>query len=134
MLKRNESLITGEMIVKYYELNKQKKEIELEMNELKGKFQDYFNQLVGTNCKGEITINGYKLQRQIRKTEKYDDEATVRKLEELQLNDLIQVVKRPDDKKMKAAVNLGLLNPHHLDGCITTSYSPAITVKPVTPR
>ena len=31
-------MLTGEMLVKYYELNKQKKEIELEMNELKDAF------------------------------------------------------------------------------------------------
>lgn len=134
MLKSDKSPITEEMLVKYYELNKQKKEIELKMNELKDVFQQYFNQLVGSNHKGEITINGYKLQRQIRQTEKYNDEETVRKLEELQLNDLIQVVKKPDDKKIKAAVDLGLLSPQHLEGCITTTYSPAITVKPLTPR
>ncbi|GHH99160.1 hypothetical protein [Neobacillus kokaensis] len=134
MLKSNESLITGEMLAKYYELNKQKKEIELEMNELKEMFQHYFNQLVGTDRKGEITVNGYKIQRQIRKTEKYIEEETVKMLEDLQLNDLIQVVKKPDDKKIKAAVNLGLLNPEQLNSCITTTYSPAIIVKPLTPR
>jgi len=134
LLNNNESLITGEMLVRYYELNKQKKEIELEMNQLKDAFQTYFNNLVGSNHKGEITISGYKLQRQIRKTEKYNDEETIKRLEELQMNDLIQVVKKPDDLKIKAALNLGLLNSNHLEGCIFTSYSPAISVKPLTPR
>jgi hypothetical protein len=128
------NLITGEMLVKYYELNKQKKEIEMEMNELKDVFQNYFNNLVGSDHKGEITISGYKLQRQIRKTEKYNDEETIKRLEELQMNELIQVVKKPDDVKIKAALNLGLLSPDHLEGCIVSTFSPAITVKPLTPR
>lgn len=128
------NLITGEMLVKYYELNKQKKEIEMEMNELKDVFQNYFNNLVGSDHKGEITISGYKLQRQIRKTEKYNDEETIKRLEELQMNELIQVVKKPDDVKIKAALNLGLLSPVHLEGCIVSTCSPAITVKPLTPR
>jgi hypothetical protein len=128
------NMITGEMLVKYYELNKQKKEIEVEMNELKDAFQNYLNNLVGSNHKGEITISGYKLQRQIRKTEKYDEAETIKRLEELQMNELIQVIKKPDDIKIKAALNLGLLNPNHLEGCIISTCSPAITVKPITPR
>ncbi|WP_235846545.1 hypothetical protein [Neobacillus drentensis] len=127
-------MLTGEMLVKYYELNKQKKEIELEMNELKDAFQNYFNNSVGSDHKGEITLSGYKLQRQIRKTEKYDEAETIKRLEELQLNELIQVVKKPDDVKIKAALNLGLLNPNQLEGCIISTCSPAISVKPITPR
>lgn len=134
MLKNNESFITGEMLNKYYELNKKKKEIEMEMNTLKEAFQTYFNNLVGSNHKGEITISGFKLQRQIRKTEKYNEVDTVKRLEELQMNDLIQVVKKPDDNKIKSALNLGLLSPDQLDGCIVTTFSPAISVKPLIPR
>lgn len=134
MPTQNDSLITGEMLVKYYELNKKKKEIEMEMNQLKDIFQSYFNNLVGSNHKAEITVSGYKLQRQIRKTEKYNETETVKRLEELQLNDLIQVVKKPDDGKIKAALELGLLQSEHLEGCILTTYSPAISVKPLTPR
>ncbi|TWD91592.1 hypothetical protein FB550_12134 [Neobacillus bataviensis] len=134
MVNNNKSLITGEMLRRYYELNKQKKEIELEMNELKDVFQSYFNQLVGTQQKGEITANGFKLQRQIRKIEKFNEVDTVKRLEELQMTDLIQVIRRPDDTKIKAALELGLLTHSHLDGCVTTSYTPALSVKPVTPR
>ncbi|MEO2076053.1 MAG: hypothetical protein ABGX20_11855 [Bacillus sp. (in: firmicutes)] len=134
MLKNNESLVTGEMLNKYYELNKKKKEIEMEMNTLKEAFQTYFNNLVGSNHKGEITMSGFKLQRQIRKTEKYNEVDTVKRLEELQMNDLIQVVKKPDDNKIKSALNLGLLSPNQLDGCIVTTFSPAISVKPLIPR
>ncbi|WP_026573006.1 hypothetical protein [Bacillus sp. UNC438CL73TsuS30] len=134
MKNKNETSVTGEMLVKYYELNKQKKEIELEMNQLKESFQHYFDQFVGENVKGEITISGYKLQRQIRNTEKYNDELTIKRLEELQMNDLIQIVKKPDDGKIKAALQLGLLNQEHLDGCLIKTSSPAISVKPLTPR
>ncbi|MBS4211208.1 MULTISPECIES: hypothetical protein [Neobacillus] len=134
MLRGNDSLITGEMLAKYYELNKKKKEIELEMNELKDVFQSYFNNLVGRDTKGEITVSGFKLQRQIRKSEKFHEEETVKRLEELQLNDLIQVIKKPDDSKIKAALELGLLKGNQLEGCIVTTHSPAISVKPVTPR
>jgi exopolysaccharide biosynthesis protein len=122
------------MLVKYYELNKKKKEIELEMNQLKDLFQDYFNKLVGPDNKAEITINGYKLQRQIRKIEKYNEEVTVKRLEELQMNELVQVVKKPDDVKIKSALQLGLLSESNLEGCIVTTYSPAISVKTLTPR
>ena len=134
MKNKNETSLTGDMLVKYYELNKQKKEIELEMNQLKESFQHYFDQFVGENVKGEITISGYKLQRQIRNSEKYNDELTIKRLEELQMNDLIQIVKKPDDGKIKAALQLGLINQEHLDGCIIKTSSPAITVKPLTPR
>jgi hypothetical protein len=134
LVKQNDSFITDEMLVKYYELNKKKKEIELEMNQLKDQFQDYFNKLVGPTNKAEITINGYKLQRQIRKIEKYNEDVTVKRLEELQMNDLVQVIKKPDDAKIKSALQLGLLSENNLDGCIVTSYSPAISVKTLTPR
>lgn len=132
--KQNDSFITDEMLVKYYELSKKKKEIELEMNELKDTFHDYFNKLVGPNNKAEVTINGYKLQRQMRKIEKYNEEVTVKRLEELQMTDLVQVVKKPDDAKIKSALQLGLLDEKNLEGCIVTSYSPAISVKTLTPR
>jgi Mg/Co/Ni transporter MgtE len=122
------------MLVQYYELSKKKKEIELEMNELKDTFHDYFNKLVGPNNKAEVTINGYKLQRQMRKIEKYNEEVTVKRLEELQMTDLVQVVKKPDDAKIKSALQLGLLDEKNLEGCIVTSYSPAISVKTLTPR
>ncbi|MEC1524254.1 hypothetical protein P9D43_19820 [Neobacillus niacini] len=134
MVKQNDSFITDEMLVKYYELNKKKKEIELEMSQLKDLFQDYFNKLVGPTNKAEITINNYKLQRQIRKIEKYNEDITVKRLEELNMNDLIRVVKKPDDVKIKSALELGLLSDSNLEGCVITSYSPAISVKTLTPR
>jgi len=122
------------MLVKYYELNKQKKEIEMEINQLKGYFHLYFDQVIGSNLKGDITISGYKLQRQIRNTEKYNEEVTIKRLEDLQMNDLIQIIKKPDEVKIKSAINLGLLNEKQLEDCIIKTSSPAITVKPLTPR
>jgi hypothetical protein len=134
LVKQNDSFITDEMLVKYYELNKKKKEIELEMNQLKDNFHDYFNKLVGPDTKAEITINGYKLQRQVRKIEKYNEEVTVKRLEELQMTDLVQIVKKPDEAKIKSALQLGLLDEKNLEGCLVTSYSPALSIKTLTPR
>lgn len=135
MLKNNnDTLMTEEMLINYYELNKKKKEIETEMNHLKRIFHEFFDKQIGTSDKGEITLNGYKLQRQIRKTEKFDDEATINKLEELKMNDLIQIIKKPDALKIKSAINLGFLDAKDLDGCIITTSSPAISVKPIVPR
>lgn len=133
-MEKNKSFITGEMLVRYYELNKQKKEIDQEMSELKEAFQNYFNNLVGLNCKGEVVISGYKLQRQVRTTEKYNEDVTVKRLEELQMNDLIQVLKKPDSEKIKAALKLGFLKHNQLEDCLTINHTPAISVKPLTPR
>ncbi|WP_254782382.1 hypothetical protein [Bacillus sp. OK048] len=133
-MKQDDSFITDEMLVNYYELNKKKKEIELELNDLKDTFHNYFNKLVGPNNKAEITINGYKLQRQMRKIEKYNEDVTVKRLEALKMSELIQIVKKPDDAKIKSALQLGLLNEQNLEGCIVTSYSPAISIKTLTPK
>ena len=134
-MKNNQnSLMTEEMVQNYYDLNKKKKEIEAEMNQLKMIFHDYFDNKVGNLVKGEIILNGYKLQRQIRKIEKFDDEVTIQRLEELKMNDLIQIVKKPDAVKIKSALNLGFLQPNDLEGCIITTSSAAISVKPTTPR
>lgn len=134
LVKQDDSFITDEMLVNYYELNKKKKEIELELNDLKDTFHNYFNKLVGPNNKAEITINGYKLQRQMRKIEKYNEDVTVKRLEALKMSELIQIVKKPDDAKIKSALQLGLLNEQNLEGCIVTSYSPAISIKTLTPK
>ncbi|MDQ0343195.1 hypothetical protein J2S14_002009 [Lederbergia wuyishanensis] len=134
MKKNQDTLITGEMLINYYELNKKKKEIEAEMNHLKNIFHDYFDRQIGSHDKGEITLNGYKLQRQIRKTEKFNEDETVKRLEDLKMNDLIQIVKKPDALKIKSAINLGFLQEKDLEGCIVTTTSPAISVKPLTPR
>jgi len=127
----NNTLITGDMIIKYNELSAQKKKIESEMNQLKELFNTYFDQQVGVNIKGEIIDNGLKLQRQIRKSERFNEPQTVQRLEELNMHDLIETVKRPDEKKIEAAINLGFLNEEELANCRIITYSKAISVKEI---
>ncbi len=127
----NNTLITGDMIIKYNELSAQKKKIESEMNQLKELFNTYFDQQVGVNTKGEIIDNGLKLQRQIRKAERFNEPQTVQRLEELNMHDLIETVKRPDEKKIEAAISLGFLNEEELANCRIITYSKAISVKEI---
>jgi hypothetical protein len=121
-----ESLVTEEMLEKFYRLNQKKKEIDSAMNELKKQFHHYFDETVGENLKGQVTVGDYKLQRQVRTTEKYNEDKTVEKLEVLQLQDLL--VKKPDNDKIKAAISLGILKEADLDECRIVSVSPAISV------
>ncbi|RUQ31157.1 hypothetical protein ELQ35_05900 [Peribacillus cavernae] len=122
-------MITKEMLAQYIELNRRKKEIETQLDELKKVFNQYFDLSVGKNLKGDVTISDYKLQRQIRKTEKFEQEITVKRLEELNMMDLIQ--KKPDEIKIKSALNLGLINEKDLDGCVISNTSQAIYVKQI---
>ncbi|KKE80225.1 hypothetical protein NSA56_00545 [Oceanobacillus caeni] len=126
-----EELITKEMVERYYELNLVKKKIEAEINQLKKIFHTYFDNEYGENEKGELIKEQYKLQRQVRKTEKWAEKDTVEKLEELNMNDLIQIVKTPDSEKIHAAIELGLLKKSDIEGCLTNNYTKAITVKAV---
>lgn len=121
------TFITREMLANYDELNRRKKEIEIQLDELKKAFNQYFDMAFGKNVKGELVIDDFKLQRQIRITEKYEQEATVHRLEELNLMDLIQ--KKPDESKIKSAINLGLLKDEDLAGCKIINTSQAIYVK-----
>ncbi|MGE8202995.1 hypothetical protein ACQKP0_00295 [Heyndrickxia sp. NPDC080065] len=122
-------LITREMLLRYDNLNRKKKEVETELDELKKIFNHFFDASVGKNVKGEITISEYKLQRQIRTSEKFEQETTLKRLEELNMLDLIQ--KRPDEGKIKSALNLGLIKDSDLEGCIKTNCSSAIYVKQI---
>lgn len=115
------------MLSHYLELNKKKKEIEAELEELKLIFNSYFDESVGKDAKGEIILKDFQLQRQIRKIEKYNHETTVKKLEELRLNELIE--KRPDEKKIKSALHLGIINEEELKDCKIVSTTQAIYVK-----
>lgn len=120
---------TKEMLSYYMELAKKKKEIEAELDKMKKEFSRFFDEQVGKNEKGEIIVENYKLQRQIRKIEKYDRKKTVARLEQLNLADLIE--KRPDEGKIKSAIQLGLLSEEELAGCKQVAVSEAIYVKPV---
>ena len=121
--------ITEAMLEKFYKLNQKKKEIEASMQEMKKQFHHYFDETVGENVKGQVTAGEYKLQRQIRAIEKFDDDKTVEKLEELKLEDLM--VKKPDIDKIKAAMHLGILKENDLEDCRVINLSSAITVKTV---
>nr|WP_285876957.1 hypothetical protein [Fictibacillus phosphorivorans] len=110
-------------------MSAKKKELEKELDELKKVFHIYFDNLVGPNEKGEVTVNHYKLQRQIRRSEKFNDEKTVHRLTELNMTDLIQHVPKPDEEKVKSALTLGLIKEEDLDGCLIKSASQAIVVK-----
>ncbi|WP_028393760.1 hypothetical protein [Bacillus cihuensis] len=129
MTNSENNLITRDKLAQFIELNRKKKEIEIQLDDLKKDFNQHFDQYVGKFVKGDLTISDYKVQRQIRTTEKFDQEVTVHRLEELNLTDLIQ--KKPDEGKIKAALNLRLLSEADLEGCISTSYSQAIYVKQV---
>jgi len=122
-------LISEKMVERYYKLQVQAKNIERELNELKKVFHQYFELKLGENEKGELVFKNYKLQRQIRILEKYHDVKTVEKLESLNLSDCIQVIKKPDVKKIKAAMELGILNEEELAGCKDCKISTAIFVR-----
>ncbi|WP_245645056.1 hypothetical protein [Peribacillus loiseleuriae] len=129
-MKQDEGhLITREKLAQYMELSQKKKDIESQLDALKKDFNQHFDQSVGKLVKGDLMISDYKVQRQIRTTEKFDQEVTVHRLEELNLTDLIQ--KKPDEGKIKSALNLRLLSEADLEGCISTSFSQAIYVKQI---
>jgi hypothetical protein len=121
--------ISEDLVIKYNTLSAKKKELEKELDELKKVFHIYFDNLVGPNEKGEVTVNNYKLQRQIRKSEKFHDEKTVLRLTALNMTDLIHHVPKPDEEKVKSALTLGLIKEEDLEGCLIKSASQAIVVK-----
>ncbi|MBM7643957.1 hypothetical protein JOD45_000148 [Scopulibacillus daqui] len=121
--------ITESMVKRFHELNLKAKEIEDELSELKKKFNHYFDHTLGENAKGEWAFGHLKLQRQIRKSEKFNEEKTVKKLEELNLLDCIETVKKPNKEKINAAVTLGLLSPYDLEECLIKRVSKVIVVR-----
>jgi hypothetical protein len=126
-LVNSESILTKDMLVRFVELSRRKKDLETELEKLKDLFHQYFDTAVGQNEKGEVTIDNYKLQRQIRKLEKFDQETTVQKLEKLNFLDLIQ--KRPHEGKIKSALDLGLIKEQDLEGCRMIKTTAALLVK-----
>jgi hypothetical protein len=121
--------LSEDLVIKYNTLSEKKKELEKELDELKKVFHIYFDNLVGQNQKGEVTVNNFKLQRQIRRSEKFNDEKTVHRLTELNMTDLIHHVPKPDEEKVKSAITLGLIKEEDLEGCLIKSASQAIVVK-----
>lgn len=121
--------INGAILERYFHLQNMMKEIETELNELNKTFHHYFDATVGENTKGSLTVDGFKLQRQVRKTEKFDEEQTVKRLEELRMEDLIETVRRPHPAKVHAALELGLLRHDQVEDLKIRTYIPSIVVK-----
>lgn len=116
---------------RFYNLQEMKKEIDAELGDLKKEFNQLLDESVGENRAGEFVEAGYQLKRQIRKTEKYDEERTVQLLEDLQMEDLIETVRRPDKTKIHAAIELGLIRGEQLEDIIVRQYSRVLQVKQV---
>ncbi|SHG50338.1 hypothetical protein [Ornithinibacillus halophilus] len=121
--------VTEDDIKRYYELNNQKKDIQQEMNYLKKKFHQLLDESFGKEQKGEIQRGNYKLQRQIRSSVKYDDENTVKKLDELNLNDFVVEIRQPDTEKLESAIKLGLVEDKDFTDCKKTKITQTIVVK-----
>lgn len=125
----NQNLITEEMVEQFYRLNKQAKEVEKQLTQLKKTFNQYFDLTVGKNQKGSIQFGSFVLQRQIRVSEKFREEETIEKLEKLHLADCIKIVKQVDEEKIKAAMTLGLLSEETLSDYKERKQIPVIAVK-----
>ncbi|MDL4841749.1 hypothetical protein [Aquibacillus rhizosphaerae] len=121
--------ISEETLKKYYDLNTQKKVLEGEMNQIKKQIHSFLDESFGKEQKGEVKRGKYKAQRTIRSSVNYDEEKTVQKLEELNLEDLILQVKRPDTEKLDAAFKIDLVNEDAFADCKTNKLSQSITVK-----
>ncbi|MEN2767004.1 hypothetical protein [Ornithinibacillus xuwenensis] len=121
--------ITEEEIKRYYELNKQKKEIEQEMNHLKKKFHELLDTSFGKQEKGEIQRGNYKLQRQIRTAISYDEAGTVGKLDELNLSEFIIEKRTPDTEKLESAIKLGLVEENEFKELKKSKVTQTIVVK-----
>lgn len=121
--------IPEEMISRYVALNDKAKKIDEELSEMKKIFTSFFDHTYGENCKGEERIGDYKIQRQIRNSEQYHPEKTVKVLEELNLTDCILLVKQPDKQKLDAALTLGMVSYEELNDCLIRKSSQAIVVK-----
>lgn len=129
MSKQSEQHISEEDLDKYFTLSEQKKEIEKRLKVFNQKFQHYFDNKVGENQKGEVIIGKYKLQRQIRRSIYYEDEKTVKRLEQLNLHDCIQVIQKPDQKKIDSAITLGIIEDSQISDCRHVKQTKAILVK-----
>lgn len=128
-INSSKAILSEESIERYCRLTEEAKRIEKELKEIKHLINLYFDESVGENQKGEITLGDYKITRQIRNSEIYDDVKTVEKLESLNLNDCIEYVKKPDQKKIEAVITLGLLDSSVLEDCINHKVTQAIVVR-----
>lgn len=121
--------LSEEVLQKYYDLNNQKKELDKQMKEVKKQIHDYLDEAFGMKQKGEVKRGKYKAQRVIRSSVHYDGEKTVQKLEQLNLEDFIVLVKQPDTEKLEAAMKIDLVKEEDFADCKTNKLTQAITVK-----
>ncbi|WP_246941630.1 hypothetical protein [Bacillus pinisoli] len=126
-----ESYLSEELLERYVLLIKQSKAAKEEMDKIKQVFHSYFDEQTGVNCKAEVTVGDYFIQRQIRISESYDEARTVQYLEEENLKECIQLVKRPDEQKIDAAIQLGLLNDKKINELKVSKSTQAISVKKI---
>lgn len=123
--------ITEKELKRYFYLNQQKREITQEINHLKKLFHQALDKTLGKNEKGEIECGRYKIQRQVRQSTSYRNEETVQMLIDLNLEDFIQVVRRPDKEKLEAAIKLGLVDKKDFEKFKQTKLTQAIIVKEI---
>jgi uncharacterized Zn finger protein len=123
--------VTADDLERYFTLRKQKTEMEKEINELKKKIHDYFDEHAGEKQKGSVTLGNYQASRQIRSSVLYDKVETVEKLQELNLKDFIIVEKKPDTEKLEAAMKIGLVEKDVFEECKNTKLTQAIVVREV---
>ncbi|WAA09044.1 hypothetical protein [Fervidibacillus albus] len=128
-MEKKQRMITEQMVETYLQLNKKAKEIDRKLRELKKMFNQYFDLTVGENTKGEIAFDHYTLHRQIRVSEKYREDDAVAKLEANNLSDCVKVVKKVDVDKIKAAIELGLVEADFLSPYKERKYSAVFHVK-----
>ncbi|MFZ3588814.1 hypothetical protein ACOI1C_05920 [Bacillus sp. DJP31] len=124
-----EGKISEGILEKYVYLNKIAKEAKEEMDKIKHVFHLYFDETSGPNAKGEVKVGDYFVQRQIRVSEGFDDEKTVEHLEQVNLAECIQYVKKADGQKIEAAIQLGLLNGDEINQFKISKMTQAISVK-----
>src|SRR5690625_1453657 len=120
--------ITEEELKKYYHLQQQKKTIDQEINQLKNTFHQVLDQTIGKHSKAEITCGQYTLKRYIRHSTNYHQKETIKKLSELNLEDFIQVIRRPDKEKLEAAIKLGLVDSEEFEPFRQTKITQALVV------
>jgi hypothetical protein len=124
-----ENTFSADKLERFFHLQEMKKEMEQELKELKKEFNAIFDETVGENRPGEVTRENFTLKRQVRKTEKYDEERAVKRLEDLSGEDYIETIRRPDKKKIDAAIELGLLETRDVEDLIVKNYSKVLVVK-----
>ncbi|WP_338780003.1 hypothetical protein [Metabacillus sp. FJAT-52054] len=118
-----------EKVARYRTVSLHIKELESEQSQLKEELHAYFDGRFGENQKGKAEIGDYVVQRQIRSMDSYAEENLIARLEELQLEDCIMTVKKPNKEKIDAALTLGILSGDQLKDCILHKLSKALIVK-----